>query len=1001
MNKQLINTLLNSSAFKNLLRFFLVLMVVLPVGYGLLVHSLTSQSFKDRAASEIDALLTQIGVGGTPINIGTTSWGGLFHPLTLTLSDMSLTPSNDDQDATLPKFNYEMRHLKIGVGFIDLLQGRLKIKSLGVKKLRIYSAETSPTSSSTGAPLGELTFYLDYGDPDFECIIEKCHINPKNLMGIHQVIPSFLQGVDLPLNLQGKLMYRDGNLADGYLTLKTDRGMLKCPPYYPTQMMIRDMTSHVTVKENLFIIEDLSFVHVIDPFAPSFEDTPHKGDIFVQFKGKMGLESNAQNLWAQGGGVQISLKGEAHNIPVDNLSTLWPVGLAANARDWVTKNITVGMATRATINMTGRYILAEAKEEGVEPDLSQRIPRSPRFNLTHLSGDIDAQNITVQYLDDLPFVTEASGACQYTQDNFTIQAIGKVNGLTLESGYINIADFDKMDETIDIRLELVGPVERSLEIIAKEPLALPQKLGFNSSIFRGSSHTFVHLIFPLKKNLPLEQVQVNSHSKIMDGKIISGESLEGSTNPMENGQFDLQVDNDHLALVGSATCLSLLTQVRWIERFHPTHEQNQSEWHLTGIGGSPSMGSMDLDYLVKQNKSGTLSVSADLRDFVFQLPYFSMDKKQGDPLQLKIQTIFDKKNLHRIKSASLEGEGISIQSSGSLNLGDSQGSFKKISDFETISLDGLEFTLTQLGTLSGVLKVMGTYTKPHLKGKIKLIDMSPFFQQDNSSDFDLKKDVILDFMVEKVKMSKDLSFDNVSFYLNWQGNLLHSAHIQSQDAGKLELLLTPPKVSFGTTQGNSGQKFSLQSNNAGDLLDCFLPQNDLEGGVINVVGNRTMIGAETIWDAEMDVREVVVKKAPFLAQLLSATSFQGLLDTLSGSGIHFDRCTGRFTWADKDILFQDFHLAGGAIGLDIEGTLSLESDEMDLVGEIYPLHGLNHFMARIPLIGGALSGGSSKGIFSTAFEAKGNKDNPRIMVNPLTTFAPGAVRKVMKEVTQS
>ena len=246
-------------------------------------------------------------------------------------------------------------------------------------------------------------------------------------------------------------------------------------------------------------------------------------------------------------------------------------------------------------------------------------------------------------------------------------------------------------------------------------------------------------------------------------------------------------------------------------------------------------------------------------------------------------------------------------------------------------------------------------------------------------------------------MSQELSFENLSCQLEWQDDFLNSMHIQSKDPEKFNLILAPAKV----TQKGKAQRFSLQSNNAGDLLDCFLPKNDLKGGVINMVGNRTHIGGEIILDAEMDVRDVVVKKAPFLAQLLSVTSFQGLLDTLSGSGIHFDNCTGRFTWADKDLLLQDFHLAGGSIGLDIGGTVSLKSEEMDLVGEVYPLHGLNHLMAKIPLFGNILSGGPSQGVFSTSFEAKGHKDHPKISVNPLTTFAPGAIRKVIKEVGAS
>lgn len=964
-------------------RSFLIVIAIAAVSYALLAYSLTSQTFKARAASEIDDLLTQMGIGGTPVDVGKSSWGGFFHPLSLTLSDMRLIPSQDSEDDLLHKFNYEMHHLKIGIRFLDLIQGKIKIKSLSVENLRFFPVNTN---QSMDQPLGELTFHLDYADPDFECSIEKCHFNPKDLMRIHYVIPSFLKDVDIPLNLQGRVIYKNGNLVDGNLILTTDKGQVKCPPFYPQNLMIEDLTAHVVVKDNLFIVEDLGFSHGVGDGLDNVQ---------VSFKGMAGLEDKTQNLWGQGGGIQLSLQGEAQSIPVDNLSTLWPLGLAPNARDWVIKNITVGVATRATINLTGRYILAAEGEKD-------------RFHLTHLSGDIDADNITVQYLDKLPFVTGASGACHYTQDNFTIQASGHVNGLVLESGHINISDFDKGDETIDIRLELVGPVERALNIIAQEPLAFPQKLGFNPTIFQGSSHTFLHLTFPLVKNLALEKVMVKTQSKIFDGKIGHLEGGAGIKNPMEQGRFDLYVDNHHLELDGSALCLTIPTEIHWIERFHPDKTENQSEWNLSGplsfapllenserISESENEG-FSLEYLVKQDKSGRLSAKADLRNLEFQFPYFSIDHKRGTPLLLTFNSHFDNKNLHLIQAAHLEGEGISISAQGALNLGDSKGNLKKIESFENLPFENLDFNVVEFGDLSGVLKVSGSYSNPRLGGKIKTLDVEKFLNDELISDSEMKLNGVIDVLVGRMKMSKELSFEDVSCRLDWQDDFLHSAHIHAKDPEKLDLILTPAKPS---PKGKS-QLFSLRSNNAGDLLDCFLPKNDLKGGVINVVGNRTHINNETILDGEIDVRDVVVKEAPFLAQLLSATSFQGIHDTLTGSGIRFDSCRGRFTWADKDILLQGLHLGGGSIGLDIEGTISLESDELDLVGEIYPLHGLNHFMAKIPLLGGALSGGTSKGIFSTAFEAKGHKDHPKIIVNPLTTFAPGAVRKVMKEVTQ-
>ena len=59
-----------------------------------------------------------------------------------------------------------------------------------------------------------------------------------------------------------------------------------------------------------------------------------------------------------------------------------------------------------------------------------------------------------------------------------------------------------------------------------------------------------------------------------------------------------------------------------------------------------------------------------------------------------------------------------------------------------------------------------------------------------------------------------------------------------------------------------------------------------------------------------------------------------------------------------------------------------------------PAYGLNNLLARIPVVGVIIGGGSNEGIFGVNYRLTGSVSSPTLNVNPLSAIAPGIFRKI-------
>ena len=145
----------------------------------------------------------------------------------------------------------------------------------------------------------------------------------------------------------------------------------------------------------------------------------------------------------------------------------------------------------------------------------------------------------------------------------------------------------------------------------------------------------------------------------------------------------------------------------------------------------------------------------------------------------------------------------------------------------------------------------------------------------------------------------------------------------------------------------------------------------------------------------ISIGNFTINKAPLLARLLSAASLKGIVNFFSGRGIHFQEGTTDFSLSPEKLVVKKMRLISPSIGLILNGSLDRYANKVNFSGELIPLYIINTILARIPLVGSWISGGREDGVFMTQFTMTGDRQDPALAINPITSLTPGLVREFL------
>ena len=142
--------------------------------------------------------------------------------------------------------------------------------------------------------------------------------------------------------------------------------------------------------------------------------------------------------------------------------------------------------------------------------------------------------------------------------------------------------------------------------------------------------------------------------------------------------------------------------------------------------------------------------------------------------------------------------------------------------------------------------------------------------------------------------------------------------------------------------------------------------------------------------------DYTVVNAPVLARMLTLASLTGILNRLTGRGIKFRKLDIPFIYFKGRTKIQNARAIGDALGLTADGYLNFFKKTADLKGTIVPDNPINNVLRKVPIVGQILTGKRSSGVFATNYKYSGKFNNPEILVDPLSTFAPGVLRNLFE-----
>jgi hypothetical protein len=683
--------------------------------------------------------------------------------------------------------------------------------------------------------------------------------------------------------------------------------------------------------------------------------------------------------------VKISIP----EITMAQIASLWPAQYQdTHAAEWLTRNLTG--ATLHNIAVTSTVSVDDPAA----------------FSGKDVEASFDFENLTADYRAPLIPATQAKGRGTLKNDVLDLLIdSGKIGGLSVESGRVTITELTADVNTIGkvtVLANLHGPLATVFEYISRDPINLGEQIGLNPKDVKGEGTYKVDVSFPALKNLLAEQVIVKVGATLNDIRlpgIVRGLDLNG-------GPFNLVVEHGAFTIAGKGLLGDAPIDLVYKEYIDPASAPfasdiqaslitDQKLRHHFGFNIDQFIsGNLPLEIHYKEPKPGavTVDVKADLtstRAFVEPL-YF--EKLEGFPGSATCVAVLKNDQIQQIKDLNIT-MGKDKASGGQLQFGKvgkdwdvKSGSFSDISLGSDNSFS-LKFTQTGPNVLN--FTVMGSK-----------IDGRSFLKTDKGAQGNNKKPspaVTLSARAKTMRTGDDP--DQVIKNPVLEADIDAKGQVRSLDlaasigSGPFHLVMKPDQ--------SGAMVLKVTATDAGKTLRAFDIYDNMTGGSLNVDGRQIPGGKINDMKGSASIGEFRVVKAPALAQLINALSLGGVGELLQNKGISFSKLRTDFIWKDtpdgRIISLSDGRTSGASIGLSFGGIVNQTKGTVDISGTFVPMSGINKLVSSIPIVGGLLTGGKNGGIIAATYAMKGDSDNPRVFINPLSVLAPGFLRSILFE----
>jgi Protein of unknown function/AsmA-like C-terminal region len=695
--------------------------------------------------------------------------------------------------------------------------------------------------------------------------------------------------------------------------------------------------------------------------------------------------SGAITLGEDGQAPGIAMSGNLAALPVRTLLRYWPLPMVEGARSWIDANIFAGTLGPVSFET---HFPAGLLDQDVLPDESLTLT----FPLRGVEGN---------YVQGLTHLTGVSGTATLSGDSFSADFDGgRIGNLVVGGGQATIPDLHQHGTTGQFSAHVDGQMTDIMTLIDMKPLGYPTRFGIDPKQTKGRASVDLAVQVPMLQNLSVDAVGISVKAQVNDFAVSLGRLQ------LTNGAVNFDIDNDHLHETGTVMLADSRLATDWQEDFKTSQPITTQ---LTARGVMTDAARQALHVGLQNILTGPVTVSADieghrgqlttadvtmdLTDAGLEVPILHVGKEPGQVAASHVTVNFVTGNNIHDETIRLTGPNLTANGTASF---DRSGSLSVL-NFASVKmgeLNDLSFTLTR--TAAGDDYILRGHSLDgsmigRTAGKTETASGNGEAAHDDTPTGPFHISAKLD----RLAMRDGVMIAPFNLELSGIGNR-PSALSLSGALGKASLggviEMTP-----------AGRKFTIQSDDAGQLIKGLFAFPSIKGGKLKLeanlpgrAGDPDVNGATPDYQGTLNISDFQVVNQPFLTRLFSAGSLTGLADLMGGEGITVDDLSAPFSSKHNVISVHDAHARGPAIGVTADGYIDRPKNQVALKGSLVPAYGLNSVLGNIPLLGDVLVSKKGEGVFGITYSATGNADQPKIDVNPLSVLTPGILRRIFE-----
>lgn len=664
------------------------------------------------------------------------------------------------------------------------------------------------------------------------------------------------------------------------------------------------------------------------------------------------------------GTLDVSVPGP---LTKETVIALWPVDLAPGARDFGAVQIEAG----AALGVKGHVTLQrDSLAEGFLRD-------------TDLEVTFAVQGARVKFLDDLPPVENGNGTGRLTGNSFkAVLDSGTYGGWAVDEGLIDFPAFNPRGTEFRVFAKGRGPARNIIKTLAESRL----QFDLDPARVSGDAEFTYELFRPALSDVPYEDVRFTGFGTIRN----AGLKAAAFDFDVTGGTIKVDLDQNGIVMAGQASLGPSPIDFVWKDNFADdgkpadlTAKSFVTADFLNGFGlpGRAYMtGEAPLD--LKATLDGpvlqTANAKIDFTDARLDIAEIGWLKARGGASTatvgyLRTGDTATSKVKFEADGAVLDGDFTLGAENMRLSSADLRRAyFRNVADVNgKISRDANQNMVLALGgkhlDISGLMPSLGGL------GSEEAADGSP---------------MKLDAAVDRLTLRTGIDLRNAKLALATGKKGLETFTATGTAGGGA------PLSASVDARGEGPARLSVSSGDAGFLAAAFLDTDFISGGTLEL--NGTLEDGPTPANLMVEINGARMKNAPFLTQILSLASLRGLADTLSGDGVMFSRIDLPLKISGGRYIINGAKAQGPALGLTASGYIDSKSTDIQIDGVLVPSFGMNSALGGIPILGDLVVGRDGEGVFSLTYGVRGKLEKASVSVNPLSALAPGVIRRIFE-----